>query len=139
MVRAVCIGAEDDIELRRTEIVDAIREVDDGSGWWCSPTCSAARAVEPRDLDHGSARIEVIAGVNLPMLIKLASVRQNEPLRDAVTAAQEAGRKYINVASCSTETGPEQPTSHHRQPARPAPRAAAKFVRTAETFEARRR
>jgi PTS system mannose-specific IIA component len=43
--------------------------------------------------------IEVIAGVNLPMLIKLASVRQSEPLREAVIAAQEAGRKYINVAS----------------------------------------
>jgi PTS system mannose-specific IIA component len=45
------------------------------------------------------AKIEVIAGVNLPMLIKLASLRQNESLERTVLGAQEAGRKYINVAS----------------------------------------
>ena len=88
MVRAVCIGADDDIEQRRSEIVEAIKSVDDGSG-----------VVVLTDMFGGRARIEVIAGVNLPMLIKLASVRQTEPLRNAVGAAQEAGRKYINVAS----------------------------------------
>ena len=46
-----------------------------------------------------SGKVEVVTGVNLPMLIKLASVRQTEPLREAVIAAQDAGRKYINVAS----------------------------------------
>jgi mannose PTS system EIIA component len=45
------------------------------------------------------ASVEVIAGVNLPMLIKLASIRRDSSLSDAVAAAQEAGRKYINVAS----------------------------------------
>ncbi len=48
-------------------------------------------------MDRG--KIEVIAGVNLPMLIKLASLRQSEALDRAVLGAQEAGRKYINVAS----------------------------------------
>ena len=45
------------------------------------------------------ALVEVIAGVNLPMLVRLASVRMNEQLAQAVALAQEAGRKYINVAS----------------------------------------
>jgi PTS system mannose-specific IIA component len=48
-------------------------------------------------MDQG--RVEIIAGVNLPMLIKLASVRESEGLEEAVASAQEAGRKYINVAS----------------------------------------
>jgi PTS system mannose-specific IIA component len=99
MVRAVCIGADDDIEQRRTEIVEAIRDVDDGSGvvvltdmFGGTPSNLAISTMDRKG-------IEVISGVNLPMLIKLASVRQSEPLREAVTAAQEAGRKYINVAS----------------------------------------
>jgi PTS system mannose-specific IIA component len=54
-------------------------------------------------MDKG--KIEVIAGVNLPMLIKLASVRESEPLEAAVTSAQEAGRKYINVASTLLKVG----------------------------------
>ena len=44
-------------------------------------------------------RAEVIAGLNLPMLIKLASVRGREPLEACVAHAQDAGRKYISVAS----------------------------------------
>ena len=55
-------------------------------------------------LDKG--RVEVIAGVNLPMLIKLASLRDNEPLASLVVQAQQAGRKYINVASQFLETTP---------------------------------
>ena len=98
-IQAVCIEADDDIEQRRAEIVDAIRIVDDGSGvvvltdmFGGTPSNLAISTMDRKG-------IEVIAGVNLPMLIKLASVRQSEPLREAVTAAQEAGRKYINVAS----------------------------------------
>ena len=53
------------------------------------------------------ANVEVIAGVNLPMLIKLASVRKTEPLADAIEAAQEAGRKYINIASKLLSQGQE--------------------------------
>ena len=89
-------GAIDDIEQRRSEIVEAIRAVDSGNGvvvltdmFGGTPSNLAISTMDRKG-------IEVIAGVNLPMLIKLASVRQNEPLREAVTAAQEAGRKYIN-------------------------------------------
>jgi PTS system mannose-specific IIA component len=96
---AVCIGADDDMEQRRQDILRAIAEVDTGDG-----------AVLLTDMFGGTpsnlaisimdrARIEVIAGVNLPMLIKLASLRQTEGLERSVLGAQEAGRKYINVAS----------------------------------------
>lgn len=98
-VLAVCIGADDDIEARRAEIVRAIREVDDGAGvvvltdmFGGTPSNLAISTMDRKG-------VEVIAGVNLPMLIKLASVRAAEPLPQAVVAAQEAGRKYINVAS----------------------------------------
>jgi len=98
-IAAVCIGAEDDMEARRREIIDRISEVDSGNGvvlltdMFGGTPSNLAISV----LDRGS--IEVIAGVNLPMLIKLASVRSTKKLEDAVAAAQEAGRKYINVAS----------------------------------------
>ena len=98
-VRAVCIGADDDIEARRAEIVFAIREVDDGAGvvvltdmFGGTPSNLAISTMDRKG-------VEVIAGVNLPMLIKLASLRATEPLPQAVAAAQEAGRKYINIAS----------------------------------------
>ncbi len=98
-VAAVCIGPEDDMELRRKEILDSVARVDEGDGvvvltdmFGGTPSNLAISIID-------KAKIEVIAGVNLPMLIKLASVRNTEKLVDAVTAAREAGRKYINVAS----------------------------------------
>jgi PTS system mannose-specific IIA component len=98
-VAAVCIGPEDDMELRRKEILDSVARVDDGDGvvvltdmFGGTPSNLAISIID-------RAKIEVIAGMNLPMLIKLASVRNTEKLADAVTAAREAGRKYINVAS----------------------------------------
>ena len=99
MVRAVCIGADDDIELRRAEIVDAIRSVDDGHGvviltdmFGGTPSNLAISVME-------QTHAEVIAGLNLPMLIKLASVRGRETLEACVAHAQDAGRKDISVAS----------------------------------------
>ncbi len=98
-VRTVCIGPEDDMEVRRREILDNVAAVDSGSGvvlltdmFGGTPSNLAISIMD-------KARVEVIAGVNLPMLIKLASVRQEGNLADAVKKAQEAGRKYINVAS----------------------------------------
>jgi PTS system mannose-specific IIA component len=98
-IAAVCIGPEDDMELRRKEILDSVARVDDGDGvvvltdmFGGTPSNLAISIID-------KAKIEVIAGMNLPMLIKLASVRNTEKLGDAVTAAREAGRKYINVAS----------------------------------------
>ncbi|GGF22469.1 PTS fructose transporter subunit IIA [Aliidongia dinghuensis] len=98
-IAAVCIGPEDDMEKRRQDILDDIAKVDAGRGvviltdmFGGTPSNLAISVME-------KARIEVIAGINLPMLIKLASLRQTESLGAAVTGAQEAGRKYINVAS----------------------------------------
>jgi PTS system mannose-specific IIA component len=96
---AVCIGADDDMEQRRQEIIDNVAKADEGDGvvlltdMFGGTPSNLAISV----LDQG--RVEVIAGVNLPMLIKLASVRASEPLTSAVVQAQQAGRKYINVAS----------------------------------------
>jgi len=96
---AVCIGADDDMEQRRQEIIDNVAKADEGDGvvlltdMFGGTPSNLAISV----LDQG--RVEVIAGVNLPMLIKLASVRATEPLTSAVVQAQQAGRKYINVAS----------------------------------------
>lgn len=98
-IASVCIGPEDDMEQRRQDIIDAIRTVDAGAGvvlltdmFGGTPSNLAISVMEPN-------RVEVIAGINLPMLIKLASVRGTAKLQPAVAAAQEAGRKYINVAS----------------------------------------
>jgi mannose PTS system EIIA component len=98
-IASVCIGPEDDMEQRRAEILDSVARCDTGSGvvvltdMFGGTPSNLAISIMDR------ARIEVIAGVNLPMLIKLASVRNTEPLAAAVQAAREAGRKYINVAS----------------------------------------
>lgn len=98
-VAAVCIGAEDNMELRRQDILDSVARVDDGGGvavltdMFGGTPSNLAISV----LDEGE--VEVIAGVNLPMLIKLASLRGEAPLKKAVHEAQEAGRKYISVAS----------------------------------------
>ena len=103
--RTVCIGPSDDMEARREEILDAIKSVDSGEGvilltdmFGGTPSNLAISAM-------GSGNIEVIAGVNLPMLIKLASVRSKSSLGEAVDKAQEAGRKYIRVASKELASG----------------------------------
>jgi len=98
-VEAICIGPEDDMERRRQDILAACGRVDTGTGvilltdmFGGTPSNLAISVME-------QTRAEVIAGLNLPMLIKLASVRTRVPLEDAVAWAQEAGRKYISVAS----------------------------------------
>ena len=98
-VEAVCIGPDDDMERRRQDIVQAVEEVNGGQGvivltdmFGGTPSNLAISIMDKAD-------VEVIAGMNLPMLIKLASVRQKGSLAEAVEKAQEAGRKYINVAS----------------------------------------
>ena len=98
-IAAVCIGPEDDMEQRRRDILDCVARVNDGDGvvlltdmFGGTPSNLAISVLD-------KANVEVIAGINLPMLIKLARVRDSDSLQAAVTAAQEAGRKYINVAS----------------------------------------
>ncbi len=104
-LRTVCIGPQDDMEARREEILEAIKAVDSGDGvilltdmFGGTPSNLAISAM-------GSGKVEVIAGVNLPMLIKLASVRGKATLNEAVDKAQEAGRKYIRVASKELASG----------------------------------
>src|SRR5688500_8598560 len=98
-IAAVCIGPDDDMEQRRQDILRSIGEVDSGDGvvlltdMFGGTPSNLAISVMDR------AKIEVVAGVDLPLLIKLASLRQHETLGNAVRGAQEAGRKYINVAS----------------------------------------
>lgn len=98
-VAAVCIGPDDDMEQRRADILASVEKVDSGKGvvlltdmFGGTPSNLAISIME-------QANVEVIAGVNLPLLIKLASVRVEGTLAETVNAAQEAGRKYINVAS----------------------------------------
>ncbi len=98
-VAVVCIGPEDDMEQRRQEIVSCVEQVDAGEGvvvltdMFGGTPSNLAISI----MDQG--KTEVIAGVNLPMLVKLATVRSSETLEEAVANAQESGRKYINVAS----------------------------------------
>ena len=98
-VIAVCIGPDDDMEQRRRDILRACAEVNEGQGvilltdmFGGTPSNLAISVME-------QTHAEVIAGLNLPMLIKLASLRSREDLTTCVAHAQEAGRKYISVAS----------------------------------------
>lgn len=98
-IATICIGPNDDMEERRQDIADAIDKVDTGTG-----------AILLTDLFGGTpsnlaisllqqGRTEVIAGINLPMLIRLAGARKELPLGQAASAAREAGRNYITLAS----------------------------------------
>lgn len=98
-METISIGPDDDMEQRRTDILEAVARADTGAGvilltdmFGGTPSNLAISVMD-------SANIEVVAGVNLPMLIKLASARTSKSLEQAVDDAQEAGRKYINVAS----------------------------------------
>ena len=98
-VRTICIGPEDDMERRRRDIAQAIKAVDSGNGtiiltdlFGGTPSNLAISLMKP-------GTVEVIAGINLPMLIRLAKARNCLALREAVVAAREAGRNYITIAS----------------------------------------
>lgn len=98
-IETVSIGPDDDLEMRRSDMLSALARVDSGKGvvvltdmFGGTPSNLAISAMD-------QSNVEVIAGVNLPMLVKLVSVRGECGLEDAITQAQEAGRKYISVAS----------------------------------------
>lgn len=98
-LETISIGPEDDMELRRSDILAAVQKAECGGGvviltdmFGGTPSNLAISVMD-------EAKVEVIAGVNLPMLIKLASVRSDAPLAKAVDLAKESGRKYISVAS----------------------------------------
>ena len=96
---AICIGPDDDMEQRRADIIAAVQRVESGSGviiltdmFGGTPSNLAISVMQPK-------KVDVVAGVNLPMLIKLAGVRANSDLATAVSQVREAGQKYIHVAS----------------------------------------
>ncbi|EQB07125.1 PTS fructose transporter subunit IIA [Sphingobium quisquiliarum P25] len=98
-IETICIGPEDDMEVRRADIASAVERVNDGSGvilltdlFGGTPSNLAISLLK-------AGEIEVIAGINLPMLIRLESARKVMDVRQAVAAAREAGQKYISVAS----------------------------------------
>jgi mannose PTS system EIIA component len=97
-VVAVCIGSDDDMEMRRAEILESAKACDTGDGVVVLTDMFGGTPLNLAISIMGQARVEVLAGVNLPVLVKLASVR-NRPIAEAVHMAQEAGRKYITVAS----------------------------------------
>jgi len=104
-IGVISIGPDDDMDQRRADIVAAVEQVDSGSGvmlltdmFGGTPSNLAISLLDNK-------MVEVVAGLNLPMLIKLASVRVDQSLADAADAAQDAGRKYINTASKLLQSG----------------------------------
>ena len=98
-LETISIGPEDDMEMRHTEILEAVRRTETGSGviiltdmFGGTPSNLAISVMD-------EAKVEILAGINLPILVKLAGLRGEVPLDEAVTLAREAGRKYIKVAS----------------------------------------
>ncbi len=98
-VETVSIGPDDDMEQRRQDILESVGKVNSGSGaiiltdmFGGTPSNLAISIMEP-------GLIEVVAGVNLPMLIKLAGVRSDDDMNAALEKATEAGKRYINIAS----------------------------------------
>lgn len=98
-IATISIAPEDDVESRRGDILKAVAQVDGGQGvviltdmFGGTPSNLAISVMD-------QSNVEVLAGVNLPMLVKLARVRAELPLKATVEKAQEAGRKYINIAS----------------------------------------
>jgi len=98
-LEAVTIGPDDDVEQRRRDIIDAVARVDAGDGVAILTDMFGGTPSNLSISVISRPKVEVIAGINLPMLVKLAKVRADCPLDKAVAAAQEAGKKYITVAS----------------------------------------
>lgn len=98
-VETVCIGPDDDMEMRRGEILSKVDETNSGDGvilltdmFGGTPSNLALSMMD-------RANVEILAGINLPMLIKIASLRKENNIKKTVEGAQEAGKKYINIAS----------------------------------------
>jgi len=113
-IATICIGPHDDMEKRRKEIAAAIKKVDTGTG---SIILTDLFGGTPSNLAISlldAGKVEVIAGINLPMLIRLAGARKAMPVTDAVKAARDAGKSYITVASeflASADCGKKQANS----------------------------
>jgi PTS system mannose-specific IIA component len=98
-IETVSIGPDDDMDQRRQDILDAVARADDGHGVIILTDMFGGTPSNLAISVMNTGHIEVIAGVNLPMLIKLAGIRSDNNMEKALADASEAGRKYINVAS----------------------------------------
>ena len=98
-VEAICIGADDDIEQRRSDIMSAVKTVSTKDGVVLVTDMFGGTPSNLAISVMGKAKLEVISGVNLPMLVKFASCRDKENLEECVIKIQESGKKYINIAS----------------------------------------
>ena len=96
---SISIGPEDDMERRRADILEAIHKADSGDGVVLLTDMFGGTPSNLAISVMNGGKVEVLAGVNLPMLIKLASVRDTASLEQAVLQAQDAGRKYVYIAS----------------------------------------
>ncbi len=96
---AISIGAEDDMEDRQQDILNAVKEVNSGSGVVIFTDMLGGTPSNLSISVMDGTTVEVLAGVNLPMLIKLASIRSESTLSDAVKEAQKAGQEYIKIGS----------------------------------------
>jgi PTS system mannose-specific IIA component len=98
-IEAVTIGAEDDSDLCRSDIIEAVNRVDSGDGVAILTDMFGGTPSNLAISCMSRPKVEVLAGINLPMLVKLAKVREERSLPDAIAMAQEAGRKYVTIAS----------------------------------------
>ena len=98
-IATICIAPDDNMEQRREDIVAAIDKVESGTGVIVLTDMFGGTPSNLAISITNNRKIEVLAGVNVPMLVKIASVRDKLPIGEAVEQAREAGRKYINVAS----------------------------------------
>ena len=98
-IETITIGPDDDVERRRHDIIEAVKRADSGDGVAILTDMFGGTPSNLSISVMNRPKVEVLAGINLPMLVKLAKVRDGCPLEKAVAAAQEAGKKYITVAS----------------------------------------
>ena len=98
-IEAITIGAENDADLCRSDIIEAVNRVDSGDGVAILTDMFGGTPSNLAISCMSRPNVDVLAGINLPMLVKLAKVRENRSLPEAVDMAQEAGRKYITIAS----------------------------------------
>ncbi|HYS48196.1 MAG TPA: PTS sugar transporter subunit IIA [Xanthobacteraceae bacterium] len=98
-IETVMLGPDDDVERCRRDIIEAVKRVDSGDGVVILTDMFGGTPSNLSISLMNRPNVEVLAGINLPMLVKLAKVRADTPLAEAVARAQEAGRKYITVAS----------------------------------------
>lgn len=98
-IETICIGPDDDMDQRRQDIVDAVARADTGNGVIILTDMFGGTPSNLSISVMNAGKVEVIAGMNLPMLIKLAGIRGENDMEKALLEASEAGRKYINVAS----------------------------------------